>query len=521
MRGLFIALLASVVLAACARGPSAGPSIPAVPSGAARTHPAVRTVPSNPITHIVFIVQENRTFDNIFGGPNPFPGADAVATGKTLNGSIPLNGIPLGGGDDPNNYHQEWLWACNAPSPPPFPVGNPSPCQMNGFNVAASPSPVPSYSPPAPVSTIYSYVNYEDTEPYWDMASKYALGDHFFMGHNSESYTAHQYIFSAQSNNTVDAPIYPDQTNYCGFKALKCVYTPWGCDSPAGTTVNTLNSSGVESSGGPFPCFGPGTPMPGVTYPSLANLVAAKGLTWRLYTHSLCANINGLDVNGSVRYTSIWPTVVNMSGCHSTWRSIFPTPVNTAHFRVPEKTILQDVAGPSGTLANVTWVLPGPFSSDHPGVPLGSCGPNWVARVVNAIGTSKYWNSTAIFIFWDDWGGFYDHVPPYVVRDQAGPGFRVPLLVISPYSEHGVIHTNAEFATLINFAEQTLGLGTLGATDASPYLNEETFTDQFFDFGSAKPFVKIKYPVSLCNYYAEPKPGVKTNSRWLKMVDDD
>jgi phospholipase C len=351
------------------------------------------------------------------------------------------------------------------------------------------------------------------------MAKKYALGDHFFMGHNSESYTAHQYIFSGQSNNVVDAPVYPSSLN-CGVLYLMCAYTPWGCDSPPVTTTFFLNPmTGAETPSKTSPCFGPGSPLPAVNYPSLANLVSAKGLTWRLYTHSICSNINGLDVNGAVRFTPAWPKNVVMANCHSIARTLLPTKVNTANFRVPQSTFPDDVSGSKGTLANVTWILPGPLSSDHPGVPLGSCGPSWVAQVVNAIGKSKYWSSTAIFIFWDDWGGFYDHVPPYVVRDQAGPGFRVPLLVISPYARRGVVaHTNTEFATLLKFTETTFGLGSLGATDTSPYLNN---FNAFFNWSSPQPFVKIKQPVSLCTLLPDEERAGAPHSRWLKMVDDD
>ena len=88
-------------------------------------------------------------------------------------------------------------------------------------------------------------------------------------------------------------------------------------------------------------------------------------------------------------------------------------------------------------------------------------------------------------------------MPPYVVRDQAGPGFRVPLLVVSPYAQRGVVaHTNVEFATLLKFTETTFGLGSLGATDTSPYLNN---LNAFFNFSAPKPFVKISNPVSLCD----------------------
>jgi phospholipase C len=111
MRAFWMALVAGTVLVACAKGPTAGPSLPAVPSAAEPGRPSTAGLPPGAIKHIVFIVQENRTFDNIYGGPNPFPSADAVSTGQTLTGSVPLQKVALGGGTDPNNYHLEWLWA--------------------------------------------------------------------------------------------------------------------------------------------------------------------------------------------------------------------------------------------------------------------------------------------------------------------------------------------------------------------------------------------------------------------------
>jgi phospholipase C len=511
-REFCLALIVSFALTACARGTSPEPVLP----GGLMAQIEPSAIPPGKIKHIVFVVQENRTLDNIFGGPNPFPGADTAKSGKTSDDkTIALRKIDLGtleGTEDPNNYHREWLWACNPSSGPPFTVGQPAPCKMDGFNIAASPH--PDYTPPASTSSIYSYVDYEQTEPYWNIAREFTLGDHFFTGHNSESYTGHQYLFSAQSNRVVDTPDFHKPPSYCGTLSLGCAYTPWGCDSPLGTTTFLLDEKGDERPGGPFPCF---------DYPALANRVDEASLSWRIYAHSLCSNIVALDVNTSIRDTSVWPKSGGwMSGCHEhTLReAFFPTKIDTPNFRTPETAFLTDVKGNQG-LADVTWILPGLVTSDHPGVPAGFCGPWWVAKIVNAIGQSKkYWDSTVIFIVWDDWGGFYDHVRPYVVRDQEGPGFRVPLLVVSPYAKHGhVAHTDVEFATLLKFTEETFGLRDLGATDTSPYLND---LNDFFQ-STPRPFSKIKVPLRIsipCSILPDKKQP-NSPSRWLRMVGDD
>jgi len=518
MRGLWLGLIAAVALVACWKTPS----VPALPTIQAPPAESKSSAPlPGKITHVIFIVQENRTFDNIFGGPNPFPEATAADSGKAGNKTIKLTKIRLAyysGGEDPNNYHREWMWACDPPHTPPptTPPGSESPCRMDGFNIAATPG--PGYTPPASVGTIYSYVDYSDTKPYRDIATKYSLGDHFFMGHNSESYTAHQYIFSAQSNNVVDPPDYNKDSSYCGYRYDYCAFTPWGCDSPSTTTTFVLDPNTGEESAkptGPFPCFGQGGPQPGVKYPSLANRVDEKGLTWRLYAHSLCQAINPLDVNATIRYTTLWPSKPVMAKCHDN-EGALSTKVDTKNFRMPEYTFFDDLTNPKRELANVTWILPGLLTSDHPGVPFGWCGPSWVAKLINAVGRSKYWNSTVIFVFWDDWGGFFDHVKPYVVRDAAGPGFRVPLLVVSPYAKNGqVAHTEIEFATLLKFTEETLGLRSLGATDATPYLNN---LDDFFQT-KPQPFASInpREPIS-CQILAKPP---RSHSRWLRMVDDE
>ena len=96
----------------------------------------------------------------------------------------------------------------------------------------------------------------------------------------------------------------------------------------------------------------------------------------------------------------------------------------------------------------------------------GGYGPSWVASLVNTVGKSKFWNSTAIFVQWDDWGGLYDHVPP-PYEDYDGLGFRVPLLVISPYAKQNYVsHVQYETASVLRFAEDLFGLGQLAAADA-------------------------------------------------------
>src|SRR5579862_7146111 len=133
--------------------------------------------------------------------------------------------------------------------------------------------------------------------------------------------------------------------------------------------------------------------------------------------------------------------------------------------------VLTDIT--HGKLANVTWVIPTGLSSDHAAFNDGS-GPSWVAQVVNAIGNSPFWADTAIFITWDDWGGWYDHVPPPKVLKDCSEwgcgyvyGFRVPLIVVSPYAKAAYIsHAQHDFGSILRYIEEDFNLGSLGYADA-------------------------------------------------------
>ena len=121
------------------------------------------------------------------------------------------------------------------------------------------------------------------------------------------------------------------------------------------------------------------------------------------------------------------------------------SPTFRSNVLAPPSTVLTDIA--NGKLADVVWVTPTSHASDHAYANDGS-GPSWVAAVVNAIGQSQYWNDTAIFVTWDDWGGWFDHVPPPVYNSYE-LGFRVPLVVVSPYAKaHYVSHVQHEFASI-------------------------------------------------------------------------
>jgi phospholipase C len=169
--------------------------------------------------------------------------------------------------------------------------------------------------------------------------------------------------------------------------------------------------------------------------------------------------------------------------------------------------VLTDIA--SNQLPQVTWVIPTGQESDHSGTNNGS-GPSWVAQVVNAIGKSPYWSSTAIFITWDDWGGWYDHVPPPQVLANCSQwgcgyvyGFRVPLIVVSPYAKPAYVsHVTHDFGSIIAFIEETYGLPSLGYADAVA----DDLSDCFNFNQTPLTFQPIPAPLKAAYFLNDPSP---------------
>ena len=164
----------------------------------------------------------------------------------------------------------------------------------------------------------------------------------------------------------------------------------------------------------------------------------------------------------------------------------------------PQTQFFDDVS--NGALRTVSWITPSYQNSDHAGA--GSkTGRSWVASLVNAIGESKYWSSTAIFIFWDDYGGWYDSQPP-AYADYDGLGIRLPLLIISPYAKKGhVSHVHYEHGSILKFVEDLFNLPRLSASDTRAKSPEA----DSFDFSQPpRKFVKIKAPRDAYYFLHQP-----------------
>ncbi|HEY6233874.1 MAG TPA: alkaline phosphatase family protein, partial [Candidatus Elarobacter sp.] len=297
----------------------------------------------------------------------------------------------------------------------------------------------------------YSYVDRAETAPYWDLAAKYTLGDRMFGSNSGPTYVAHQYLIAGTSGGVVDIdPI-----------ASAGQLVSWSCSAGSAIVTSVLDNSGGEHPNGPQTCM---------DYPTLADRLADAGYEWRYYTASTW-------VGGGDPFSAI---------------ERFRDGKDSAHVFSPETRFLDDVA--LSLPIGVTWVRAGLFDSDHPGYG-GGLGPSWVASVVNAIGKSPFWDSTAIFVVWDDWGGFYDHVvPPKRMTsrgfvDLTGPGLRVPLIVISPYAKRGYVsHVDHEFGSMLRFAEEAFGLPSLGTVDVT----SDDLQDCFDFSRPAAPFTAVR-----------------------------
>ena len=388
----------------------------------------VSPVPGSPIQHIVVIMQENRSLDNLFNG---FPGADTVRTGMLNGAPIPLAPIALADGRDLEHSHKRWWQDWNHGAMDNFAQSN------------ASPSTLP-----------YSYVPEKDVEPYWALARQYVLGDHMFQANTGPSFVAHQYMIAGQSGNVAENP----------------TGTVWGCDAEPSTTAALVGPNGTELPG-VFPCF---------DYQTIGDLLDEKGVTWRYYAPGKGDNFFILSAYQAIRHIRFGKD----------WKD---------NIISPPARVLTDIQ--HGELAQVTWIVPDWSHSDHPGA--GGEGPDWVASIVNAIGNSPFWKSTAIFISWDDWGGWYDHVDPPKM-DAMGPGFRVPLLVVSPWAKHGYVsHHFHEASGFIKFIEYNFDLGTLGARDAGA----DYYSDCFDYKQSIAPYSQIKTNVTTDQLIREKPSG--------------
>lgn len=422
---------AIALLPACATAPSTTmPSLANV--GYAQEAGSSGTVFKH-IKHVVLIVQEARSFENLFAG---FKGADAPLYGLESDGRrIALHAIGWNAPRVNANIPSEWT---------AYDGG-----KMDRFNL------VPLQNGRPSGAAAYAYLEHSLVQPYWQMASDNVLADRMFppTWGDSSAFTGHLDLIAGT------AFIKPNE------EAIVPTNTPWGCDAPRGTLTQILTPQGLSGQPpsdpapwGPFPCF--------TSFSTLADTLDGADVSWKYYAPGISENYAG----------RVWSAFRAI-------KRVYRGRDWSERVVSPETQILKDVA--SGTLPAMAWVVPASQNSDTGG---GKGGPAWVSSIVNAIGKSHYWNDTAIVVIWDGYGGWYDDAPPPQL-DGWGLGFRVPCIVISSFARvHYVSHTSYEYGSILKFIEEAFRLPSLGHTD-----ERATSIAGAFDFGNPPhPFQPIR-----------------------------
>jgi phospholipase C len=394
------------------------------------------------IQHVIIIMQENRSFDSYFG---TFPSVDG----------IPMrNGLPTICEYNPATnqcqrpYHDRADLNGGGPHSAVNAAADIDKGKMDGFIAQAESGAKGCTNSTNPACTnssiedVMGYHNGSDIPNYWAYARSFVLQDHMFEPNASWSLPAHLFMVS-------------------GWSAL-CAQpeNPMSC-------VNALQSPANP------PGFEGATQPPDYAWTDLTYLLHHAGVSWRYYIGAGrqpdCAN--GAMACNLPRQSAHTPGI---------WNPLpyFDTVKQDGQLDNIQDTKAFYAAAKAGTLPQVSWVIPNQWESEHPPA-LVSVGQSYVTSLINAIMESPDWDSTAIFLSWDDWGGFYDNVAPPRV-DENGYGLRVPGLVISPYARAGYIdHQVLSHDAYLKFIEddflggQRIDPRTDGRADPRPDVRED------------------------------------------------
>ena len=428
--------------------------------GAESPSPTTGVLPQDvPIEHVVFIVKENRSFNNYFA---TYPGAEGATEGGTItcdeNGCEDGPVVQLTKGSDVYPHDLTHCFRCGLTA---INGG-----KMNGFNRMNGPIPQSENADLYGADlTNYSYLDREVIQNYWAYADRFVLADHFFTPMYGPTLPEHLYAIAAQSNYIVDNKSTTDhEGSYCDDPTEYATrFIPHEAraneerimELERRITANGDNTYELGSYWGKVRlCF---------DIPVLPDQLEEAGISWRYYA-TYNAWMNVMQMIEHVRYGPMWDQVVEPDR--------FVKEVNR------------------NDMPQVSWIIPPESYNEHPGEGKSTCaGENWTVNQVNAVMKSPYWRSTLIVVVWDDFGGFYDPVlPPHY--DVMGLGPRTPALIISPYTRQGegleggyVDKTVYEFSSVLAFIEQLFGLDPMTERDAnaSPLAGALDFENPNFD----------------------------------------
>jgi phospholipase C len=447
--------------------------------------------------HIIVVIQENRTPDNLFYGlcSPPFGTAASCSTSpsatqydiktkdwldkKSSTGVTQPVPQSLSAPYGTTHQHVSFVQMCDAPA-------GSTTCKMDGAADIVCTGTCPAHPQFAYADNSTGLIN-----PYLTMATQYGWANYMFQTNQGPSFPAHLFLFggtSAPSSADDAAGIFDAENNNISNVTE-------GCIAPADTKVQLITPQGEVKGNMVYPCF---------EHQTVADLLT--GWTWRYYAP---------DITGS---SSLWsaPNAIQHI-CQSTGPggkcagTEFTNNVNTN-----KAGVLNDIA--ACNLANVSWVIPNGNYSDH-ATPDGndSGGPSWVASIVNAVGGSAacdsgdgYWKDTAVLVVWDDWGGWYDHVAPTILPGVQGDyqhGFRVPFLFISAYtSAHYINNNRLDFGSIIRFIQHNFNIteGALGFADA----RATTDLTAFYKLNTApRTFTPIAAPKNAAFFLNDTRPA--------------
>lgn len=404
------------------------------------------------IDHIVFVVLENHAYDNYFGtyclqlGPH----CASVAKGLPASTCVPYNvARPSGPCIRPFNFTaQNWTITSTMPHNAGSSAIAWNDGKMNGFYRAE-------YS----VLDPFGHYNGSTAPIYWDLAEEYTLNDNFFSSVLSYSLPNHWHIVAGQAPQIV----FGNGTAVC---TCKTVNQTIAIDHTYLSQAN--NTTSIED-----------------------LLLHHPSVTWKYYDDALGSYSNAIKIGLNANHTAItsvgsaygyWnPLAAKAESYNATFVSHY---VSNTHFFSDAR---------NGTLPDLAWVIPPGQDSDHP--PANSTlAQGWLASVVDAVEASPEWNTTALYIAWDDYGGFYDHVAPPKVNGQQ-LGFRVPLLEISAWTRTGFVSNQLSyFESVLRLMEWRFGLGCVATVDCKAPL--PLFG---FDWNLPSPEPPILFPTSVAS----------------------
>jgi phospholipase C len=453
------------------------------------------------IQHVVVIMQENRSFDTYFG---TYPGADGIpmAAGK------PTVCVPQATGPCVAPYHNAADVNGGGPHSQVNAVADVAGGMMNGFVTQAEAGKKGCTDPTNPACTngtnldVMGWKDAREIPNYWTYAQNFVLQDHMFEPNASWSLPAHLFMVSEWSAHCSTPGVATSCVNALQDPGTPRKSKPAKKPGKNGTGTAATTATPTTDAEGDAVAVPSG---PDYAWTDLTYLLHKNSVSWGYYVvagnEPDCQNDASVSC-GAVRQNAATPGIWN------------PLPLFDTVKNDGQQANVQSVSNfytqaAAGSLPAVSWVVPSGAVSEHPPAPT-SAGQSYVTSLINAVMASPDWNSTAIFLSWDDWGGFYDHVVPPVV-DANGYGLRVPGLVVSPYAKKGYIdHQTLSFDAYVKFIEddflngQRLDPATDGRPDPRPDVRENA--SQLGDIAQAFDFEQSPRPPMVLPVH--PAPGL-------------